>query len=591
MAAPQQNGQASVDELERVLSSACFARSEGLSKLLRFLVERQIEGRASELKESLIGVEVYGRRPDYDPKRDSTVRSEVARLRARLVSYYANEGRADPLLIELPKGGYVPRFSPNGSANNGSPSNVTPGLPRRRRLILVLTGAVLMVATGFWLLRQKSPIPLAVLPFANISQDAANEYFADGLTYEVIRDLSSVDGLAVRSQTSSFAFKGKPRDVREAGKQLDADYILEGSVLRDGQKLRINAQLIRVRDDFALWSGGYDRDLTDVFEIQDEISRGIVNSLRLKLGRGRRRYEASAEVYDLYLRAIRDGVQEDQRISLLQRAIAKDPLYAPAYAGLAATYTVESGAFGFDRPDVLVKMRAAADKAIELDPLLADAHDALGMAYSGDGQWERAERSFRRAIEIDPNRSVSHAFYARFLLLPLGRINEALQQMRLAEKADPLSPWIQFNVARVLLSAGRNKEAEAHCLKLSEDEVDRKWCLGWSLLGQGKLGEAVQLLETSARPNDRGLLGYAYARSGRRNDAEKLAAEPSSNSFAQALVFAGLGDKDRTFEALDHMADQVGPFRTGRVITWPAFDMLRGDPRLKTLHKKVGLPE
>ena len=126
MAASKQNGQAPVDELERVLSSACFARSEGLSKLLRFLVERQIAGRASELKESLIGVEVYGRRPDYDPKRDSTVRSEVARLRARLVSYYANEGRADPLLIELPKGGYVPRFSPNGSANNGSPSNVLP---------------------------------------------------------------------------------------------------------------------------------------------------------------------------------------------------------------------------------------------------------------------------------------------------------------------------------------------------------------------------------------------------------------------------------------------------------------------------------
>ena len=163
--------------------------------------------------------------------------------------------------------------------------------------------------------------------------------------------------------------------------------------------------------------------------------------------------------------------------------------------------------------------------------------------------------------------------------------------MRLAEKADPLSPWIQFNVARVLLSAGGNKEAEAHCLKLSEDDADKKWCLGWSLLGQGKLGEAVQLLETSARPNDRGLLGYAYARSGRRNDAEKLAAEPSSNPFAQALVFAGLGDKDRTLEALDRMANQVGPFRTGRVLTWPAFDMLRGDPRLRTLHKKVGLPE
>jgi TolB-like protein len=467
--------------------------------------------------------------------------------------------------------------------------------PAGRRLWAIAALACLVVVlagVGWWRLHsQNVPIPIAVLPLINLNQDPAYDYFADGLTGELIRNLSIIDGLAVRSETSSFAFKGKPQKARDIGRELEADYLLEGSVLRSGQQLRINVQLVRASDDFPVWSGRYSQELTDVFEIQDEISRAVVNNLRLKLGQGRRRYETSTEAYDLYLRAIRDGVNEDQRISLLQRAIDKDPSYPPAYAALAATYTVESGAFGFDRPDVLVKMRAAADKAIELDPLLAGAHDALGMAYSGDGQWERAARSFRRAIEIDPNRSVSHAFYARFLLLPLGRINEALQQMRLAEKADPLSPWIQLNVARVLLSAGRSEEAEAHCLKLPEDDVDRKWCLGWSLLGQGKLGEAVHLLETSVRPNDRSLLGYAYARSGRRNDAEKLAAEPSSNSFAQALVFAGLGDKDRTLEALDHMADQVGPFRTGRVLTWPPFDMLRGDPRLRTLHKKVGLPE
>ena len=153
-----------------------------------------------------------------------------------------------------------------------------------------------------WTQHQKAPIPIAVLPLTNLSQDPANDYFPDGLTDEIIRNLSVLDGLAVRSQTSSFAFKGKARDVREAGRQLDVEYILEGSVMRAAQQLRINVQLVRVRDGFPLWSGGYDRELTDVFAIQDEISRGIVNSLRLKLGRGRRHYETSVEAYDLYLR-------------------------------------------------------------------------------------------------------------------------------------------------------------------------------------------------------------------------------------------------------------------------------------------------
>ena len=157
----------------------------------------------------------------------------------------------------------------------------------------------------------------------------------------------------MRSQTSSFAFKGKPRNVREAGKQLEADYILEGSVLRAGQQLRINAQLVRVRDDFPLWSGKFDRELTDVFAIQDEISRGIVNSLRLKLGRGRRRYETSPEAYDLYLRARALQIQRglsgyDQSIGLFEEAIAKDPSFAPAYAGLAAAHAARSGQFRFD---------------------------------------------------------------------------------------------------------------------------------------------------------------------------------------------------------------------------------------------------
>jgi TolB-like protein/Flp pilus assembly protein TadD len=440
-----------------------------------------------------------------------------------------------------------------------------------------------------------------VLPLVGLSQDPANDYFADGLTAEIIRNLSIIDGLAVRSQTSSFAFKGKPRNVRDAGQQLQVDYILEGSVLRAGQQLRINAQLIRVRDDFPLWSHRFDLELTDVFAIQDEIARGIVNSLRLKLGRGRRRYETNVEAYDLYLRARALELQHgftalSKSVDAFEGVIAKDASFAPAYAGLAAAHAARSGQFRFDLAEEVSKMRAAAEKAVGLDPLLAEAHDALGMVHARDAHWEQSDRSFRRAIEIDPSRPESHGHFALYLLLPLGRIQEALKQIRVAEKADPLSPEVQGWLALVLISAGQYDEAVSHCEKQPADFRNKPNCLGRARLGQGRTYEAIQILEkafergVSAGSEVRGELGYAYARAGRREDAEKLAASTSSmNPYNQALIFAGLGDKDRTFEALE-LAAAGGPFRIGRALTFPEFAFLRGDPRVKTLRNKVNLP-
>lgn len=427
MATAQGNVHAPLEELERVLSSACFARSEGLSRLLRFLVERQLEGRESELKESLIGVEVYGRRPDYDPKQDSTVRSEVARLRARLTKYYATEGVPDSLIIELPKGGYVPRFRQVEALS---------GQPAVRNRWLWLAGGLAALAASlaalsvWWVVHANAPIPIAVLPLINSSPDTGNEYFADGLTEEIIRNLSIIDGLTVRSQTSSFALKGRPRNMLEAGRQLGADYIVEGSVRRVGQKLRIDAQLVRVHDDSPLWSARYDREVADLLAIQDEIALGIVNSLRLKLGRGPRRYDTATEAYDLYLRARASSTQNlktaDETASLFEKAVAKDSTLAPAYAGLAAAYAWQSfiAPDRGDHDEKLTKMRTAADKAIQLDPLLAEAHSALGTAHARKGQWQQAEQSLRRAIQIDPNLAMAHDNLAWFFLFPLGRLDE-----------------------------------------------------------------------------------------------------------------------------------------------------------------------
>src|SRR6516225_10116205 len=431
-------------QLERVLESEGFASNDRLSGFLRFVVERHLEGRHHELKESVIANEVFGRRPDYSPKRDPVVRTEAQRLRARLSEYYMGEGRGDALVIEVPKGGYTPVFrqAEQPPATVAARVNARPKrLSLRLWLTIALACFVVLAVLGWWRFRPpNAAIPIAVLPLNDVSESSTNDYFADGLTYEIIRNLSIIDGLAVRSQTSSFTIKGKPQNAREAGRQLAADYILEGSVLRSGQQLRINAQLIRVRDDFPLWSGRYDRELTDIFAIQDEISRGIVNSLRLKLGRGRRRYETSVEAYDLYLRARASPIFSggrgslDQHIARFEQVAAKDPSFAPAWAGLAATYAIRSDQYALDHPaDELPKMRAAAKRAIQLDPLLAEAHDALGMVYARDGQWKESEKSFHRAIELDPNRSETHVNFAWSLLLVLDRVQEALAQMRVAE--------------------------------------------------------------------------------------------------------------------------------------------------------------
>jgi len=239
-------------------------------------------------------------------------------------------------------------------------------------------------------------------------------------------------------------------------------------------------------------------------------------------------------------------------------------------------------------------MRAAAEKALQLDPMLAEAHDALGMAYARDAQWVQSEKSFRRAIALDSNRSETYHHFAAYLLWPLKRTAEAVKQLRLAEKADPLSSRIHTGLAYVLPSAGQYAEAAAYGEKLPADVATSSAYYGRARFLQGRTDEAIQILETAfhrgATPGSevRGFLGYAYARTGRREEAEKMAI--GTNPFNQAVIFAGLGDKDRTLEAMERGVT-AGPFRVGRALTWPELALIRGEPRIKALRKKVGLPE
>jgi adenylate cyclase len=574
-------------QLAKILASASFARNERLAGLLRFVVEQYLAGHANQLKASIIGVEFFGK-PDYDPRQDSLVRTEAAKVRARLREYYAGEGAGDSAVIELPKGGYAPivRF-----VNIGVQTEVK----RRWRIAGIAVGALVLVGLGvFWTGRavpeQKT---IAVLPFENQSSEAETEYFSDGLADEVIQSLSGVEGLEVRSRTSSFTLKGKSRNIREVGGLLNVNYVVEGSVARSADKLRVHVQLVRTKRDIPLWSGQFDRELKDVFAIQDEISRAIVNELRLKLAPGQRRYNTSVEAYDLYLKArqLVDRGGPDQLykgIDLFEQVLAKDGGYTPAYAGLAKAYTAISSRAVITMPPTESdrKIRFFADKALEADPLLAEAWVFRGVALSHDYRWTDAEKAFRRAMELNPNLAEAHLYYGYEVLFKIGRQEEAFRETRRAIELDPVAPEPLGYLVYLLETAGRVAEAWEADLRLQTMNPAPTAIHASLLIQKGRIEEAIPYL--SKGEGGKGYLGYAYGRLGKRAEAEQLLVSQQMFPHHIALICAGLADKDCVIESLNRMAD-IKDSRVHFYLVYPELAIIRGDPRVEALRKKIGL--
>jgi serine/threonine-protein kinase len=483
----------------------------------------------------------------------------------------------------------------------------TAAIGGRRGWRHVAIGGVLAIAaivgSVAWLWTSEVP-SIAVLPFKNLSADPSNEYFADGLTDEIIRNLSVIEGLDVRSRTSSFTFKDKPRNVRDVGRQLQASLVVEGSVLRSEGSLRINAQLVRVADDTPLWSQRFDRELKDIFAIQDEISRSIVNELRLKLGRGQRRYNTNLEAYDIYLRAralIRHVGPGEARaaVELFNQVIAKDPAFAPAYAGLADAWAAMSinRADGAVRPDeAYAYMKPAAERALQLDPLLAEAHAAMGVVLARDRKWAEAEAAFGRAAGLNGSLSSIPINFVSSTLFPQGKVAQSVSQLRGALRRDPLSIDLQARLAYVLISAGQYEEsielgrrivpsaaAANDGLNHARQQVAR------ALFLNGDREEAMRRFDQLGSGTDN-LRGYAYAALGRRAEAEALAARRKDFPASLVLIHAGLGNKDFAFEALDRMAAEKDP-RVGSYLTYPELAVLRGDPRMQAFRRTLGLPD
>jgi len=460
----------------------------------------------------------------------------------------------------------------------------------------------------------KKQLPsIAVLPFTNLSADKEQEYFCDGMAEEIINALTQVEGLRVVARTSAFSFRGKEIDIREIGRKLNAETLLEGSVRKVGGRVRITAQLINVNDGYHLWSERFDRDLADVFAIQDEISMAIVDKLKVKLLREEKarlvkRYTDDPEAYSLYLkgryfwfRRYEGGLQK--AVEYFQQAIDKDPLYALAYAGIADCYN-QFGLWAFLPPkDAYSRAKPAVARALEIDDTLSEAYASLGwikMFY--DWGWAEAEKAFKRALELNPNYAVAHYYYGLYLAITR-HVVEAIAEMEKSVELDPLCLVHNAVLGFVLYLGRRYDEAIEQLHKTLEmDPNFAVTCLflGLSYMGKERWEEAIASLKKFASlwqgiPFPIGFLGLAYGMSGRDNEAlsmldqlNEISQQRYVSSLYKALIYAGLGKKDQVFEYLDKAYNERESWMVSLKAA-PYMDTLRSDPRCEVLLKKMGL--
>jgi TolB-like protein/Flp pilus assembly protein TadD len=455
------------------------------------------------------------------------------------------------------------------------------------------------------------PAAIAVLPFINMSGDPDNEYFCDGLSEELINRLTKLKGLRVVAQTSSFSFKGKETDVREIGQKLNAGFILEGSVRRAGDRLRVSLQLINAAGGYHAWSESYDYQWGDLFAIQDEISLAVVDKLKIKLFPDDRkalakRYTENLQAYHLYLRGryfwnkrvMPGGLQK--AMEYFQQAIQVDPRYALAYTGLADAYTVLGVTSLAPAHQVFPLAKAMVEKAFELDDELAEAHASLALirlAYDYD--FAAAERECKRALELNPAYVQAYEYY-HYDLLITGRIEEALTRINQALELDPISPMINATAGRALCYA-RQYEASVEQLQKTI-ELDPQLAVAHCYLGmtytlQGRYEEALaalhKALEISGEfPWATYYVGLVHVFTGNRDKAREILRELKSPGNERPVLVSGiysaLGENDKVFEWLERGYEERD-FLLPWINVLPDNDHLRSDPRFQELIRRLGL--
>jgi serine/threonine protein kinase/Flp pilus assembly protein TadD len=455
---------------------------------------------------------------------------------------------------------------------------------------------------------------IAVLPFANMSADPEQEYFCDGITEEILNALAKIDCLKVASRTSAFRFKGKGEDIAEVGRQLRVKTVLEGSVRKAGNRIRITAQLIDVANGYHLWSERYDRDISDVFAVQDEISQAITAALRIKLAAvlcdvPARRPTESIDAYNLYLKGMyfnnkrsADGLRRG--LECFEQAVAADPEYAPAYAGIGESYGLLLSVGALPPAEAFPKAKAAMLKALDLDDTLANAHSGLGSLLAMyERDWVGAEESFQRALVLNSGDSRVHLSYAVNYLAPRGRLDDALAAVRRALEVDPLSVATGTWLGVVLYYQGRYAEAVAQLRSMIEFDptfAGAHWRLALAYERLSRFDEAIVEYEKARSLDPDGMfiiafMGALHARLGNRDQALQHLAELEQFSrsryvpaMAFGLIYLALGEMDRALECCAKGYEERSPWLNMLAVD-PHFAESRRDPRIGEFMRKIGL--
>jgi TolB-like protein/Tfp pilus assembly protein PilF len=667
--------------LEAVLGSKALRTSESQKAFLRYASERTIEGSSDQIKEYSIGVEVFGRGAEFDPRLDPIVRVMARKIRAGLERYYAAEGANDPVRVTLPKGSYVPAFSLRSPAsipaiqaepesvapstnpvevqNNGreastsitesgvnhapstgfEPIVVTPSeLPSitqpDEKLPVVLPppaplapspkrwlsfASLLMLGfavagVGFFQVGSRGAAPafqlsVGVLPLTPLTDNSGDDQLADSMTQGLIESLGQVSGLQVAASSSSFQFKGKtPPNLRDAGAKLRAHTLLEGTVQRNGDRIRLMVELVNAVNGYKLWTERYDRPLQELPALEREVSRSIASAIGVPGNEdsqaGGSSVPADADAYQDYLAARRLWSQLSMpsvraAIRLFERAIAKDPSLAQAYAGLAMCYAVTPQLTDARTPEMNARIRQIAGKALRLDSALGEAHIAMGIAAGYEHDWAEAEHEYRVGLALNPGNPVGHLWFGGYLSM-VGRIDEALMQRRMAAQLDPLSPYALEALARTYFHARQYDEARRHYQRALEIQPQFGLVhqgLGRVYLQLGMYREGIDELLLSNRllggsPRRRSFLAYAYAISGRRAEARQILNEFLASSrrgpfpaVVIADVYMGLGEREEALRWLEKVVEQKDIFTKSD----PLYDPIRRDPRFTNLLKRLNL--
>ena len=464
--------------------------------------------------------------------------------------------------------------------------------------------------------KQRTKPSIAVLPFVNMSADPEQEYFCDGMAEEIINALTHIEDLRVIARTSTFYFKGKDVKVQDIGKELDVETVLEGSVRKAGNKLRITAQLINISDVSHLWSEKYDRELEDVFAIQDEISLAIVEALKVKLLKQEeeaviKRHTENTEAYKLYLKGnyyyqMLTIKGFDKAIECFEQAIKKDPNYALAYTGLASVYWMRSYYGNVPPNEAYTGAKEYAKKALEIDNTLAEAHASLGIINMNyDWNWKAAEREFKQALQLNPNSALTHIQYSSLLTIT-ERHKEAISEAKQAQELDPLSSFINALVGNAFYYArqyDRAIEELQMTLTMNPNYFLAHYFLGLAYRGKSMIGEEIAKHEkavdlSGGDPLMIAALATAYYESGKKEKTEKLfdsLKQMSKYEYVHPICFYLIhkvrGDQDQAYEWVERACNEHDSFLPWVRVEPLDRDRIPDEPRYKALLKKAGLPE